>query len=168
MIAVALCVATRSVRRLIDYLPAFAAVALWTVVRAEESLRSQYLAGGTLLKQLESHAHQLATIASAMGATPPEKPFFWLTVAIILLFALRVIVRRERLVPLATLLQLLAFLAAYAVTSLPVEWQISTSWPRLLNQIAIPVLYVAFVRLLLPSDGGRSTGAIDGSHEVRS
>lgn len=167
-IGIALWVATRSARKLVDYAPAVVAVAGWVAIRLAASLPSYYLAGGTLFKQLESHLSQLSTIAAAMRETPPEKPLFWAVAVIVAAFGFRVLVRQERLVAVATLLQFAAFLAAYAVTSHPVEWQIRTSWPRLLNQIAIPVLYVAFVQLVSLRDAQRTPEAIDGTSQVPS
>lgn len=166
LIAAALLVETRSALRLLDYSPALAGVLLWISVRASESLTSQYLSGGALAKLLEPQSLRLPTIASGLASTHPEKPLFWITVLLVMAFGLRLVFRRERLVVLATSLQFAAFIAAYAFTSLDVAWQIRTSWPRLLNQIAIPVLYVAFVRLVAPRDRGYVREAADADHEI--
>ena len=54
----------------------------------------------------------------------------------------------ERLfVMIVTALQLMFFLASYLATPRDVHWHIRTSWPRLTEQLALPLAFVMVLTL---------------------
>jgi hypothetical protein len=73
---------------------------------------------------------------------PPERPLLWVGVAAALLLYARDL-GRERLLLTAAMLQLLTYVGAYLLTPYPVRWQVRTSWPRITEHVAVPLLFVA-------------------------
>jgi hypothetical protein len=79
-----------------------------------------------------------------------DKPLCWLAV----LAALPLALRRDKFVFGVVGLQLLFFLAAYAITPNDLAWHISTSWDRLSRQLIVPAAYAASIALVHRSTKG--------------
>jgi hypothetical protein len=121
--------------------PAFAIPAPWLILRAFHYVPTD-LATGSLgeraMRQLGDPIRFVRTLADH----PPDQPLFWIAVALSLLFFARSL-RREQFVVAAVLVQIAFYLGAYIVTPNDLRWHISTSWVRLLEQIAVPIAFVA-------------------------
>ena len=48
---------------------------------------------------------------------------------------------------MVTTMQLLFYVATYLATPHDARWHIATSWPRLTEQIAVPIAFVVFLAL---------------------
>src|SRR4029077_16860198 len=56
-------------------------------------------------------------------------------------------VKREAFVFLVTAIQLMFYIGTYFGTPHEIRWHIRTSWPRLTEQLAVPVAYVVVLML---------------------
>ena len=55
--------------------------------------------------------------------------------------------RREAFVLIATVIQIGFYVGSYFATPHDARWHVATSWPRLSDQVAIPITYVVFLAL---------------------
>lgn len=115
--------------------PAAVIAAPWLVLRALYSLQGEFYASAFDLTRV-------GPILLGMVQYPPERPLLWVALAAAFVLFIGP-VRRERFVLLACLLQVLSYLYVYLVTPHDVRWHISYSWTRLLDQVAVPLAFVA-------------------------
>jgi hypothetical protein len=137
---IAAALALSNARATLRLWPAAAIAAPWLILRAVHSLPSD-LAAGALTERLPRN---LTALPSALASTLPDRPLLWLAIVITLAVFVREL-QRERFVLVAVTLQLLAYLAAYAITPYDVHWHVRSSWPRLLPHLAVPLAFVALV-----------------------
>jgi hypothetical protein len=148
-------VSYRRIPRLLSLWPALVVAAPWLLLRATHRLPTD-LGTGSVFGRFQSRLTQLPDLARWLGASLPNA-WFWVAVVVswIVLFIFR---RRsasalpadrqaDRFIVVSTLIQLGFYLASYLVTPNDVQWHISTSWSRLISQIAIPITVVTVVRL---------------------
>jgi hypothetical protein len=121
--------------------PAFAIPAPWLILRAFHSVPTD-LATGSLGERAMRQLGDPIGFVRTLADHPPDQPLFWIAVALSLLFFARSL-RREQFVVAAVLVQIAFYLGAYIVTPNDLRWHISTSWVRLLEQIAVPIAFVA-------------------------
>ncbi len=117
--------------------PALAIAAPWLALRALHVLPTD-LASGPVS---ERAARQILEVFRVLFTTPLDRPLFWVAVLATLVFAK--VWKRERFFLAAIVLQFLFFVAAYIVTPNEVRWHIVNSWPRLLDQLAMPLGFLA-------------------------
>lgn len=115
--------------------PAAAIAAPWVILRSVHGVRGDLSPASLDL----THAGPLLR---ALVAHPPERPLLWVGIAALLVLFVRSL-HRERFLLFAITLQLLAYLGAYLVTSHDVEWHVRYSWPRIIDHVAVPLLFVA-------------------------
>jgi hypothetical protein len=157
VLVIAAALALRNARAILRLWPAAAIAAPWLILRAVHSLPTD-IVSGALSERL---ARNLTELPGALAATLPDQPLLWLAIAITLAVFVRDL-RSERFVLVAVSLQLLAYLAAYAVTPYDVHWHVRSSWPRLLPHLAVPLAFVALVlsaREALRASGRRTRSA---------
>lgn len=135
-------IVARRVRDVVRLWPAFVIVAPWLVLRVVHALPTD-LASGPVLHRAAVNALEALF---ALAATRPEHPWFWISIVAALLVCGRDVLR-ERFVLATVMMQLFFYAGAYVVTPNDVWWHVDTSWSRLLAQIAIPLAFVALVRL---------------------
>lgn len=130
----------------------------WMVLRAVHHLHGD-LTSGSIASRALAHAGNLRPMFEAMQRYPLGRPLFWAGVIAALLFGVRRIVRRERFLATAILVQLLFFLGAYLITPHDVAWHVRWSWERILQQLTILMVFLALTGLL-PSMEAREVGAL--------
>lgn len=132
--AVALIVTSRA-RDVWRLWPAAAIAVPWLFLRAMHSLR-----GDLSLASFDlGHAPPMLR---AIVEHPPDRPLLWVGIAAALIVFVREL-RRERFLLTAAGLQLLAYLGAYLVTPYDVRWHVRYSWPRIVDHVAVPLVFVA-------------------------
>ena len=108
---------------------------------------------------MERLAHPGALI-EALRAVPHGGALFWIGVALACTIGLRRIVREERFLAIAIVVQILFFIGAYLVTPYDLAWHVRTSWERIVRQllpaIALLALLVTVIRFRV-----ENTNAID-------
>jgi len=122
--------------------PAWVLAAPWLILRAAHSLGSDMVANDAAAR-LVARLHVAPQILAYLGAKLYH-PWFWVAIAIGV-----IVIRpaRERFVLLVTAIQLAVYVASYFITPYDVRWHIGTSWPRLTEQIAVPITFVVFLAL---------------------
>ena len=149
---VAVVVAVLLLRRFREALrlwPAFAIAAPWLIVRATHHLTTDIFAAGVAnqptVERVLLHIPRAFEIAAMLGWLVND-PWLWIA----LLAGILIVpgsVRREAFVFLVTAIQLTFYIGTYFSTPHDVRWHIRTSWPRLTEQIALPVAYVVVLML---------------------
>ena len=122
--------------------PSYALAMPWLILRAWHSLGSD-IAGSHAAARL---AARLPFTLQILGylATKLYHPWFWIA---ILVGVMIIKPKRERFVLLVTAIQVVFYIGSYFVTPYDVRWHIGTSWPRLTEQIAVPITFVVFLAL---------------------
>ncbi len=141
--------------------PAALTAAIWMAFRSVHHLHGD-LTSGSIGSRALGHLGNLGPMFEAMGRYPLGRPLFWGGVIAAILLGLRRIVQRERFLASAILCQLLFFLAAYLVTPHDVAWHVRWSWERILNQLTIMILFLAFTGLLPWMEPRQAPLAIEG------
>jgi hypothetical protein len=132
--AAALIVAARA-RDSLRLWPALAVAAPWQILRSAHGVH------GYLSLRMFDPANA-APLRRALAEIPPERPLLWLGVAVaVLVYARKA--DRERLLLTAAMLQLITYVGAYLLTPYPVRWHVRTSWPRITDHVAVPLLFAA-------------------------
>lgn len=129
-------------RKLAAMWPAFAMTALWQMVRLAHGLHSD-LFGGDVSNRVASKLENAGAVVNALVAHPPDRRFFWLFTLIVVLVGIRYVVRHERFLGTAVLIQTSFYIGSYIVTPHDVEWHVTTSWSRLADQLALPLSMLA-------------------------
>jgi hypothetical protein len=148
LVAVTIAVAasrSSSLARLRKLAPAYVLAAPWLILRAAHALPTD-LAGGSAASRLLArlpHTHQL--LLFLLGELYNRR--FWLAIATGILIAPASSWRRESFVFMVTAVQLFFYVAAYLATPYGVAWHVVTSWPRLTEQIAVPITFGVFLML---------------------
>jgi len=132
-------------RRLLRLWPAAVIVALWWIPRIFHGI-SSWLVVGALLDRASAHWKDPIVSWKAL-ATYWWQPFLWLSIAATLLFCRREIARRDRFLITTVAIQMAFYLFSYATGPHDLRWQISTSWPRLLSHLLLPLLFLALTCL---------------------
>ena len=127
--------------------PAALVAGAWMAVRAAHHLHGD-LTSGSIASRALGHAANLRPMFEAMQRYPLGRPLFWAGVIAALLFGVRPIIRRERFLATAIVVQLLFFLGAYLITPHDVAWHVRWSWERILQQLTILIVFLAFTGLL--------------------
>jgi hypothetical protein len=120
--------------------PSVVIAAPWLVLRALHALPTD-LASGPVM---ERATKQFFDVFGILFTVAPSAPLFWIAVVGSLLVFARSL-RAERFLLTAVLLQILFFVAAYIVTPNELRWHVVNSWSRLLDQVAIPLAYMALL-----------------------
>jgi hypothetical protein len=139
---VALVIALLRRRAVLRLWPSFALVVPWLVLRVAHGLQND-ITRDNVLGRLAVRLRLAPKILDYL-ATHLAQPWFWMAI----LAALIIIPRKsEAFVLLVTALQLAVYAAAYFVTPYDVRWHVDSSWPRLSEQIALPIAFVVFLAL---------------------
>lgn len=115
--------------------PALLLPAPWLMLRVIHGLSGDLLPG----------AFQLARIGMTLRAVahnPPERPLLWAGLAAVFVMYVGSL-RRERFLLAACTFQVVVYFCAYWFTPHEVEWHVRYSWTRLLDHVAVPLVFVA-------------------------
>jgi hypothetical protein len=133
-------------RFLLRLWPAIAVVAPWIALRRLHHLQSD-LTTGPILTRISEHLANLQPMLTALATYTLGRRFFWIGVALAIALALRRAVTRERFLLVTIVVQVAFFLAAYIVTPHDVTWHVRWSWERIVNQITLPLGFMAIALL---------------------
>jgi len=136
------------VRKIVRLWPALAMVIPWLVIRSMHHLETDLTASG-LGERAVQHLTNLGPMFDAMLRYPAGRPILWLAIASALIIGARQVAGRERFLASAIAMQLLFFVAAYAITPHDVEWHVRWSWERIVDQLAAAATFLALV-LVIP------------------
>lgn len=133
-------------KRVFGLWPAGAVALPWIVLRAVHAIPTD-LASGPVLERAQRQLMNIGSVTGALSRNLPNNLLFWIaSIAAVSIFVRRADLR-ERFILIAVAVQILFYFLAYVVTPNEIEWHVSTSWVRLLNQIAIPLAFAAFILL---------------------
>lgn len=135
-------------KRLWHLLPAVVLPLPWLVIERVRHLNS-YFQSGSVVERIGERISHPQELLAALTTNVPNRPLFWLAAVVVIAVTLPVAVRRERFALVTIAIQMLFFVGAYLATPYSVQWHVGTSWVRLLNQLAVPLGFVA-IALLLP------------------
>jgi hypothetical protein len=132
-VAMAIALATTAEgRRILPKLwPVAVVIGGWLAVR---STMPTDLFSGPVLARI---GHNLADFPHAFATVPTHQPVVWL----VSLIAIVLGTRREGFLLTAAAIQILFYLAAYAITPLDVVGHVNGSWPRLTSHVTIFLAY---------------------------
>lgn len=147
--AFALAVSATARRDLPRLWPAAVVALPWLVIRAVLGLETD-LFSGMVVDRARQRLANPGDLLGAISAASVSRPLFWAgIVAALLLLAFSGRLRRERFIVTVCLIQLGFYLGSYVITVLEPVWHIAQSWPRLVDQVALPLGYIAFANLFL-------------------
>lgn len=129
----------------------------WIALRRAHGLGTDLFAGDVFARLASASP---ADVLGTLARHPPDYPVFWLATATAIVAGGSRRLARERWILLALALQLGFFLGAYLVTPRDLEWHVGTSWPRLLSQLVVPMVFVAVMF------AGESLGSAIGLHRL--
>jgi hypothetical protein len=149
MAAVAVAIMLTRPRFLTRLWPAVAIALPWLLLRWRYGLRNDLTQAGALDRLLDRVAHP-GTMLRALYEVPHGSALFWIGVVLACAIGLRRLLREERFLTIAIVVQLLFFIGAYLVTPNEIVWHVRTSWERLARQllpaIALLALLVTVIR----------------------
>jgi hypothetical protein len=152
VVAAAIAVAVSSARPrrdLVRLWPALVVALPWLLIRAVLRLET-VLFSGSLMDRAGERITHIGDFVGALGEAYVGRPLFWIGVlGAMTLLALSGRLRHERFLLTACLLQLGFYLGSYLLTFYDVAWHVAESWPRLLDQLSLPLGYIAFANLFL-------------------
>ncbi|HKR65436.1 MAG TPA: hypothetical protein VJZ00_17010, partial [Thermoanaerobaculia bacterium] len=117
--------------------PAIAIPAPWLVLRTVHALPTDLASGDVVARAFR----QFGDVLQVMATTPLHHALFWIAAVIAVVF----FARKEKFVLSVLALQLLFYIAAFAVTPNDVHWHIADSWPRLAEHFAVPLGFMALL-----------------------
>ena len=145
IVSVAIAVAIVDVRRVVRLWPAVAIALPWLVLRALHRLPTDIITG-SFAEHTAARASEAGTIFQLLAKTT-YPPWLWAAILLGLLVLPAAARARERFVLLATLVQLLVYIAVYFATPHDIVWHIRTSWTRLTMQVAPPLAFAVMIEL---------------------
>lgn len=145
IVSVAIAVAILDARRIVRLWPAAAIALPWLVLRALHRLPTDIITG-SFAEHTAARASEAGTIFQLLAKTT-YPPWLWAAILFGLLVLPAAARARERFVLLATLVQLLVYIAVYFATPHDVVWHIRTSWTRLTMQVAPPLAFAVMIEL---------------------
>ena len=132
---VALLVTTRSIRKVVQLWPAVAVALPWTIARAVLKLSTDFTDERMMTRVLDRLRHPLE-IARVFAKAPPDQPWFWLAVLVVVLMFVRQAARREAFLLIAVSLQLGLMLAQGLATPWDFASHVSLTLNRIPHQMA--------------------------------
>lgn len=145
--AIALFIATRSIRKVLQLWPAIALIAPWMITRAVLKLSTDFTEGSMLKRVLERLGNP-SEVVSAFVKAPPDQPWFWLAVLLAVLVFIREAIRREAFLLIAVALQLGLMFAQALATTWDFASHVSLTLNRLPHQIAPAAGFLAALLLM--------------------
>lgn len=135
-------------RRVWRLWPAAAVAAPWLAARSLHGLHGDLLTPGVAAR-VAAHLHDAGAIVAALLRTSVGRPLLWSGIALALVIGAARLVRRERFLAVAVVVQLAFFIAAYIVTPHDIDWHVRWSWERLVVQLGTAIVFLAMT-LVLP------------------
>lgn len=173
-VAVALVIVERrQLRRLAEFWPALVIPLPWLLMRAIHYLPTD-LATGSVVQRALTRLPTLHLILLVLAKRLTYRGFWISLLAAWMVIAIRQAIlkrssseesvawRVDLFVIVAMAIQMTFYIASYVVTPANVLWHIGTSWSRVSEQVAAPLIYVTVVML-----GRMTRNVLDGAGVVR-
>jgi len=153
-----LIVERRQLRRFVEFWPALAIPIPWLVLRAIHYLPTDLVTGSVVQRAL-SRLPTMHLVLLTLASRITYRGFWisllaaWTVIAIGQATLKRsnggtsIVWRVDLFVIVAMAIQMMVYVASYAVTPADVMWHIGTSWSRVSEQLAAPLIYVTVVML---------------------
>jgi hypothetical protein len=155
--AIALLLTKRSWRPVISLWPALPLPLVWLAYRIYFNLQGDLQTGDFGSRAIE-RLRDGGKLFGYLYRYVPGRTWTWLAVATIAFVVARpAIVRREQTLLVAIALQLAAYVWAYAITPHSLQWQVGTSWERLLSHVTLAFGFIAVALVLQTIEGERVT-----------
>src|SRR5262249_6979321 len=139
----------RRFRAVLRLWPAAAIAAPWLILRATHSLATDIFGAGEanvpIVARIIGHLPRTGEIGAMLGWLVND-PWLWIALLAGVLIVPSVL-RREAFVFLVTAIQVTFYIGTYFGTPHDLRWHIRTSWPRLTEQVALPVAFVVILML---------------------
>lgn len=133
-VAVAIAIVLMRPRFVTRLWPAIAIALPWLLLRWHYGLRNDLAQAGALDRLMDRVAHP-SVMLRALYEEPHGSALFWVGVVLACAVAWRHLVRNERFLAIAIVVQLLFFIGAYLVTPNDIVWHVKTSWERIVRQL---------------------------------
>jgi hypothetical protein len=133
--------------------PAAALAIPWLVLRTTHGVTTDF-AAMSVLERAGAGLQRIAAVAEQLALNTPTQPLFWAAALLTILVMARLVVRREKFLIVALGFQTLFFVGAYLVTPFDLAWHVAQSWSRILEQLALPLGFLAVLLLLERLKGG--------------
>ena len=144
--SVAIAVALSDARRIVRLWPALALVAPWLIAKLALGL-SNDIVTASALSRAAARLRESGTILTHLDRYFDWR-WFWAALLAGLLAAPAKARSRERFVLAAVAAQLAIYIGTYYATPHDLHWQISMSWPRLTEHLAVPMAYTVMTMLV--------------------
>ncbi|MGZ5431560.1 MAG: hypothetical protein ACXWH7_01435 [Thermoanaerobaculia bacterium] len=164
--AIALFIATRSIRRVIRLWPAIAIVAPWMITRSVLKLSTDFMEGSTTQRVFDRLGNPSEVVRAFVNA-PPDQPWFWLAALLAVLAFIRDAIRREAFLLIAVALQLGLMFAQALATTWDFAAHVSLTLNRLPHQIAPAAGFLAAIVLMRQLFVAQGDRGIDGGSSLR-
>lgn len=139
--------------------PAIAVALPWLAIRWHFGLTNDLTQAG-VLDRLRDHLANVGPLLRALYEVPHGGPLLWLGVALACAIGFRGLIREERFLAIAIVMQLLFFICAYLITPNEVVWHVRTSWERLVYQLLPAIALLALLSTVIRFRA-ENTNAID-------
>jgi len=153
--AVVALIIERRFRDVVRLWPALVVVLPWLVLRSLHALPTDLAASGVVSRIIE-HLGEPQTILAAIRKYPLGKGLFWIGIVAGMVLTIRTLLRKERFVLVALLIQLAFYIAAYLASPHDIGWHVRWSWERLVAHLTPALTYVVLVTLIARSDAQNS------------
>lgn len=134
-------------RNLLALWPAAAIALPWIALRTFRGITTDF-ASAFAIETVIAGLRRIGEVAEQLALNMPAQPLFWAAVLITLLLMTRQIKRGDMFLLVAVGVQAIFFIGAYLITPYELAWHISQSWSRILEQLALPLGFLAFVLLM--------------------
>ena len=136
-------------RRVLALWPAIAIAAPWFIARGMFGLRTDLAHPGVIGRIVERLLEPVTTW-KALAKAPPDQPYLWLAILVIVLLYIRAAWRHERFLLLALLLQIAALVIPLFATPFDLAGHAQFSLNRTPHQIAPAAAFLAALLLVRP------------------
>jgi len=143
--AIAIVAARAPIRTFAQFWPAVALASPWLILRAMHDLPTDLAAPG-ILDRLSARLAALPQLGATMLETLSNR-LPWALLAISLLIVPLRLLRTEKFVLVAVVVQLLFFTTAYLITPLDAAWHVASSFGRISTHLGAPAAFVIMVML---------------------
>jgi hypothetical protein len=154
LVTIVIAVALTKWRLLLRLWPAFAVALPWIIIRTLHRFHAVFTRGAFTSRVIQRLSDPLAITALLLRYLTDRR--MWVAMLVALLIVPAAIRARERFVIIAFGLQMLVYIAIYCGTPFDLEWHVSTSWSRLTQQLATPLLYAVMVMLARTYDSAHA------------
>ncbi|HEX2060189.1 MAG TPA: hypothetical protein VHK90_05575, partial [Thermoanaerobaculia bacterium] len=124
--------------------PAVAIVLPWLLVRWHLRLASDLAQTGAF-ERLMNRLADPGPLLAVLRDVPVGRGMLWIGLAVAFAVGARRLVREERFLALAILIQLAFYIGAYLVTPHDIVWHVKSSWERLVRQVLPAIVLLALL-----------------------